>query len=97
MANLIEGSDAAVDLLVGVGSRELYADACLVLRYHRIAEASDEDALLLHAGSKLSSLGSVVDHHSDDGALCGEQVEAELLDLLLEVGDIVHQTVVELR
>ena len=97
VADLIEGGDTAVDLLVGVSGRELYADARLVLRYHRVAESCDEDSLLLHAGGELSSLGSVVDHHGDDGALRGEQVEAELLDLLLEVGDVVHQTVVELR
>ena len=95
MADLIEVGDASVDLLVGVGGGELYADAYLVLRYHWVAEAGDEDALLLHAGSELSCLGSIVDHHSDDGTLRGEQVEAKLLDLLLEVGDIVHQTVVE--
>ena len=35
VADLVEGSDAAVDLLVGVSGRELYADARLVLKIGR--------------------------------------------------------------
>ena len=94
-ADLLEGLDALVEVLVLVGGADLHADAGLAFRHDGIVEACDEDALFLHLGSILLALGGVVDHDGADGALAGLAVEALLFHAAQEVVGVLVQLVLQ--
>lgn len=64
---LLECLDALVKMLTLVSCANLYADASLTLWHYGVVEAGNEDTFLLHLGSILLTLGSVVDHNGADG------------------------------
>ena len=74
---------------------DLHADARLALRHHGIVEASDVDAFVLQTGSEALGEGSIVEHHGTNGTLRGFDVETAGHHLVAEVGDILHQAVVQ--
>ena len=95
-ADLLEGGDALVEVLAVVAGGDLYADAGLALRHHGVVEAGDVDALVLQAGGEALREGGVVEHDGADGALRGFDVETAGHHLVAEVGDVLHEAVVEL-
>ena len=95
LADLLEGFDALVEVLVFVGGADLDADAGLAFRDDGIVEAGNEDALFLHLGGILLALGGIVDHHGADGALGGLAVEAFLLHAAQEVVGVLVQLVLQ--
>ena len=66
LADLGEGCDASVEVLLLVAGGYLYADTGLVLGHYGVVETGYEDALVLQArGHLLGQLG-VVQHDSAD-------------------------------
>ena len=95
LAHLDKGGDTLVELLAGVGGRELHTDAGLALGHYRIVEARDVDTFLEQTVGIALRERRVVEHHGADGALGGLDVKAGSLHLVAEVVDILYQMVMD--
>ena len=66
LADLGEGCDASVEMLLLVAGGYLNADTGLVLGYYGVVEAGYEDALVLQAGCHLLGQLGVIQHDGAD-------------------------------
>ena len=66
LADLGEGCDTSVKVLLLVAGGYLYTDTGLVFRHYRIVESGYEDAFVLQAGGHLLRQLGVVQHDSAD-------------------------------
>src|SRR3712207_6132715 len=94
LAYLDKGSNTLVELLCGMGCRELHSDACLTLRNHRIAEASNVDSLVQQQSGILLCQRSIVNHHGADGTLGRVNIETGSHHLVSKVVHVAYQAVV---
>src|SRR3569832_2446314 len=93
--DLRERRHRVLELRRAVRGRDLYADACLSLRYHGIRKPNDVDALVEQArGHVLREVG-VVEHDGDDRVFARAHIEAGELHAFTKVGGVLTQSLTQ--
>src|SRR5207247_10959369 len=93
----LECGQGEVQVVPGMGRRELATDPGMAMRHHGVPEPGDEHTLRKQQVAHLDRLSSLAQDHRHDGRLAGEGLEAQRRQLAAEVVRVLAETPHELR
>ena len=94
-AYLFKGSHRPVDLLGGMGGRNLNPDAGLSFGHYGIEETGYVDAFFQQALCHFLRQGSVVQHHRDDARIALFDIQSDAADAFLETPSVGFRAVAQ--
>src|SRR6266513_5544962 len=90
-ARLHKRFDGPLELVAGVGGRDLSSDSRFALRHDRVREADHVDPFFEHGGGHPAGEGGVADHYRHDRMLPWEDLEFLLCHAPPEEGRVIGQ------